>query len=94
MLAATDARAVLAAYARLGRELSERVLPLVVVLAGQAATATPISSRSRRRSTANAPSAPATRRRWSRSASACAPASKTWLGAAMADALLGPAVEQ
>jgi AcrR family transcriptional regulator len=37
MLAATDARSCLACYARLGRELGERTLPLVTVLQAQAA---------------------------------------------------------
>lgn len=38
MLAAPDARTCLALYARLARELSERALPLITMLAAQAAT--------------------------------------------------------
>jgi len=40
-MAATDPRTSLMLYAKLGRELSERILPLVVVLMGQAATGDP-----------------------------------------------------
>lgn len=41
MLAAADGRRLLASYARLGRELGERVLPLVTMLYAQAAAGDP-----------------------------------------------------